>query len=607
VAVLGVGTGTIIGGDFKVERPLGSGGMGSVWVARQISTDKERALKLMAPELAKDPKFCDRFAQEARVGARIDSDHVVDVVAAGIDAALQTPWLAMELLRGEEVADLLAKKGSLPPHEALEILTQLAHALSAAHRAGVVHRDLKPENLFLATSRRSDGAPTLKVLDFGIAKIISEAQMKTTATMGSPLWMAPEQAIPGRPITPATDIWAYGLIAFRMLSGVCYWKTAGDDDSTPVMVVSEIMTDPIEPASKRAHDLKGLLLPPGFDDWFFKCVVRDPSQRFQSIDEALAGLRGFLGGGRQFSSPSFPTAAMGPMMHAMTPVPPTPAMSGVPPGFAAGPTALSATAGPSYPPGPPTHPMTHPMPGASTTGAVGVPATVPAQQPQKSNVGLYVGIGLGAAVLAGGGMMFALSGDGSTKKKRSRDRDESAAEAAPTATATASEAAPAPTPSVLASAPEPPPSATSVPIEMLPSASASAPKPAPTHTAPPVSRGPFNQQAADAAMAGAASVARMCQGPGSAKVLVTFAPNGVVTSSQVVGGSLQGRPGASCVAAAFKGAKVPPFDGGSVSMTRNVSLRGARPSNDDCGCASGDLNCSMRCAARKRRQAPTDI
>src|SRR5690606_34543681 len=126
------------------------------------------------------PRARERFEREARVGSVIESDHVVEVIAAGIEPVSGTPWLCMELLKGETVAER-RERGALGSAEAIEVLKQLGHALSAAHRAGIVHRDLKPENLFLAVSRR-EGVPfTLKVLDFGVAALVKEQQAgKTT-------------------------------------------------------------------------------------------------------------------------------------------------------------------------------------------------------------------------------------------------------------------------------------------------------------------------------------------------------------------------------------------------------------------------------------------
>jgi serine/threonine protein kinase len=275
--------GSVFAGDFLIERPLSEGGMGAVYVVQQRSTGKRRALKLMLPQLVGSEKLRQRFEQEARVGARIDSDHVVEVVTAGIDEPTGIPYLAMELLEGETLAALVDRRSALPPWEVREIYAQLGHALEAAHRAGIVHRDLKPENIFIAKGRRQGAAFTVKVLDFGIAKVIEEARHgnAATATLGTPLWMAPEQTDQAGTIAPGTDVWALGLIAFRLLTGRHYWKTANDQQTSITSILREVLFEGLLPPSARAMELGvGNLVPPGFDNWFLHCVNRALDQRF---------------------------------------------------------------------------------------------------------------------------------------------------------------------------------------------------------------------------------------------------------------------------------------------------------------------------------------
>ena len=287
---------SIFAGDYRIVSPLSSGGMGAVYVAEQLSTGTRRALKVMHPQLAGDTKLRERFVQEARVGSRIESDHVVQVVAAGVDQASGMPWLAMELLKGETLDALIRRRGALPRREVAELLTQLAHALSAAHDVGVVHRDLKPENVFLAAARRRDVAFTLKVLDFGIAKILAEVATQQTAAMGTPLWMAPEQTEAMGRITPATDVWALGLIAFQLLTGRSFWLVASAPEAPGALaVLREVVMDPLPRASERARALGvGHLVPDGFDEWFARCVCRDPSGRYPDARAAELALEPVL-------------------------------------------------------------------------------------------------------------------------------------------------------------------------------------------------------------------------------------------------------------------------------------------------------------------------
>jgi serine/threonine protein kinase len=288
--------GRVLGGDFRIVRPLSQGGMGAVYVAEQISTGRQRALKTMHAGLLADPRLRARFEQESRVGGRIASEHVVEVMAAGVDGPTGLPWLAMELLEGEDLAAYAARRGPLPASEVLELFEQIGHAVGAAHRVGVVHRDLKPENVFLATMRRAGAGHTVKVLDFGIAKIVADARTSATAAIGTPLWMAPEQSEARGKVGPQTDVWALGLIAFRLLSGRCYWSSANVEDASSIAVMREVLFDPIVAASARVSELRAAPLPPGFDGWFARCVDRDPNARFPDADAALVALRGVLAG-----------------------------------------------------------------------------------------------------------------------------------------------------------------------------------------------------------------------------------------------------------------------------------------------------------------------
>ena len=291
--------GDVIDGDFEIERLLGEGGMGAVYVATQKSTGKRRALKTMHPGIISDAGLRKRFEREAKVGAQIESEHLVEVVAAGVDEARRIPYLVMELLDGEDLCTRIETRGPRAPEEVRVVFEQLCHAVGAAHDAGVVHRDLKPENVFLARSRRADTGPyTVKVLDFGIAKILAEADTRVTrGAVGSPQWMAPEQTSPGA-VTAEADVWALGLLAFELLTGRSFWRAVSGGGGTAAQLLREIVLDPIPLASARAADL-GLAsrIPPGFDAWFSRCVAREPSARFKDANLAWRALDKVLRGG----------------------------------------------------------------------------------------------------------------------------------------------------------------------------------------------------------------------------------------------------------------------------------------------------------------------
>jgi serine/threonine protein kinase len=295
-----IGPGTLFAQDFRIRRLIAEGGMGAVYVAEQLSTGRDRALKVMVPQLVADARSRDRFALEARIGGRIQSDHVVEVLGSGIDEATQLPWLAMELLEGNDLATVIERRGALPADEVREIAEQLCDALGKAHTAGIVHRDLKPENVFVATPRRRGVPFTIKVMDFGIATLVQENRTAATVTtaIGSPLWMAPEQAQQGAKIRPSTDVWALGLIIYHLLTGRMYWRCASSTVAPFNLsaLIVEVMTHPIDQASARAEEFgHGQRLPSGFDGWFSRCVVRDPASRFPDATAAMGALREILG------------------------------------------------------------------------------------------------------------------------------------------------------------------------------------------------------------------------------------------------------------------------------------------------------------------------
>jgi len=282
--------GTLVGGDFRIVETLARGGMGVVYIAEQESTRKRRALKVMLPQDGDLDFLRKRFEQEAHVSGQIESDHVVEVIGAGVDAVTTMPWIAMELMEGEDLEAALTARGAFDWTDTWNIIGELCHALDAAHRLGLIHRDLKPSNVFLARSRRPGVDRVVKILDFGIAKRMSDAS-KTTGALGTPLYMAPEQTTAGSTFSPATDVWALGLLVFEMLVGVPYWKSANSETGQIAMLLREVILDPLAPATERAAFLgHPERLPAHFDGWFAQCVVRDPKQRFRDAGHAYRSL-----------------------------------------------------------------------------------------------------------------------------------------------------------------------------------------------------------------------------------------------------------------------------------------------------------------------------
>jgi serine/threonine protein kinase len=409
--------GAIFAGDFRVIRPLSEGGMGAVYVVEQMSTGAQRALKLMRRELVADAALRDRFLQEARVGSRIASDHVVQVIAAGVEPAHKTPWLVMELLQGEELADRVRRAGPLSRAETAEVAKQLVHALAAAHAVGVVHRDLKPNNLFLATSRTAGAPFSLKVLDFGIAKIVADAQTTGTVGLGTPLWMAPEQTEAKSYVGPGTDVWAFGLILFYILTGKSFWMAASHANTGIQTLLREILFEPIVPPSRRAAELGCGHLPDGFDAWFLRCVERDPQRREASIERALAGHLPVLSGAPA-PAPKPPSATQ---IDA-----PLPFGHSAPAGsFPSAHPHVQAPA--TAPSGPPVMTASQPYPPAQYSPTQGpLVVTPPAPTPgtsRRSSLGIVLAIG--GVVLVGGGLgAYVLLGEGSKSKKRKSSDDD---------------------------------------------------------------------------------------------------------------------------------------------------------------------------------------
>jgi serine/threonine protein kinase len=280
--------GDVFAGRYRVVRLIRAGGMGAVYEAEDTATRRHRALKLMHPSLVQSPDSRMRFQREVFIGAELETEHVVEVLDAGLDQNTQVPYLTMELLKGEELGDRLERVQRLSSDETVVIMSQIARALDKAHGKGIVHRDLKPENIYLTF--REDGTARAKILDFGIAKLVEEgAKTNATQAAGTPLYMAPEQTERAGHVSPATDIWAMGLVVYRMLSGNSYWN--GDSLQ---QLYRQILMDPITSPVERAYQ-HGVQLPPAFDHWFARCVARNPQERFQSAGQSAQELANVFG------------------------------------------------------------------------------------------------------------------------------------------------------------------------------------------------------------------------------------------------------------------------------------------------------------------------
>lgn len=275
-----------IGGKYRTIRQIGRGGMGVVYEVEHEHTGERLALKVLSAESNASGESVSRFKREARASAQIKSDHVVRVTDADVDDELGgVPFLVMELLEGADLERTCAGQPQ-PPHLVVEWLRQVARGLDKAHRLGLVHRDLKPENLFL--TRREDGTPLLKILDFGIVKHVAHAGTTTQGGqfLGTPLYMAPEQAAGSEyPITPAADRYTLGLVAFRLLTGAHFRQ--GDN-------LIQVLRD-LTATSAPLPSARGATLGAAFDSWFARACAPVPEQRFSSAAEQIEALALALG------------------------------------------------------------------------------------------------------------------------------------------------------------------------------------------------------------------------------------------------------------------------------------------------------------------------
>ncbi len=269
--------GSVVAGKYRLESPLARGGMGEIWTGRHITLDMRVAVKLMDATQRETAEGWTRFEREARVIAQIKSPHVVQIYDYGVE--IDTPYLVMELLQGEDLGHRLRRAGPMSIAETERVVSQVAKALIKAHEAGVVHRDLKPANVFLA---KGDEGEIVKLLDFGIVKTLGEVDAnEATATgvvLGSVHYMSPEQARGLRTLDHRADLWSLGVITYRMLSGQLPFQ--GDQVGD---LIVKICAEPIPPLSSLVPAYGG-----AFDAFFAKALARSPAQRFSTARDLAA-------------------------------------------------------------------------------------------------------------------------------------------------------------------------------------------------------------------------------------------------------------------------------------------------------------------------------
>ncbi|MFW5739667.1 MAG: serine/threonine-protein kinase [Myxococcota bacterium] len=272
--------GDVVAGKYRLVRELGSGSQGRVWEGVHLQMGTPLAVKVLDPNLASRPDYVSRFKREASAAAALRSPHVVQIFDFGIWEEI--PYIAMELLEGEDLGSRLDRNGRLPAPAVSAIVTQVSRALIRAHKRSIVHRDMKPDNIYLCTDDEGE-AEIVKILDFGVAKAVGGVSLARTGTgvvLGTPYYMSPEQAQGEKRIDHRTDLWALGVITFEAIVGRRPFEATNLGD----LLVKICATDPPRPSDLFAG------VPEGFDEWFLRACARNPDDRFTSAKEMAATL-----------------------------------------------------------------------------------------------------------------------------------------------------------------------------------------------------------------------------------------------------------------------------------------------------------------------------
>lgn len=374
---------------YEIHGTLGAGGFGTVYRARHVVLGTEVALKVLSPQHSKEPGMVERFLREAQTAAGIGNPHIVGVSDAGVTSQ-GMPFLAMELLEGEDLEVRLKRQGAMQASEAIDVMLQLLEGIGAAHAARIVHRDLKPGNVFL--TRGPDGQPLVKLLDFGISKVFEPGRVasltQTGAVLGTPSYMAPEQLHDTRGVDHRADLYAAGAILFEALTGKLPYE-------------SETFADLMARVQGRAPTRLDKVLPTAplpLVSLIDRALAPDPARRFQSAVEMRDALRDvrqiFAGTPVGFPSHAVPSMAAlpgtgGPTPSPITPSPAHPSAPAPQPYLAPGPTpapSWGVSQAPSYPSaGVPSHAMT-PHPFAEPRGS-------------GRSRGLWIGLGAAGLLL----------------------------------------------------------------------------------------------------------------------------------------------------------------------------------------------------------------
>ncbi|HEY6463947.1 MAG TPA: serine/threonine-protein kinase, partial [Polyangiaceae bacterium] len=382
-AVIPVKEGDLLAGKYRVERILGVGGMGIVVSALHEQLEQRVAIKFVREEALGNDEAVQRFLREARAAVKLRSEHAAKVLDVGTLES-GAPYMVMEFLEGSDLASVLGEKGPLPFELAAAYVVQACEAVAEAHAAGIVHRDLKPQNLFLA--RTVGGASRVKVLDFGVSKSMTQGSgglTQTRSMLGSPLYMSPEQMRSSRDVDPRSDVWAFGVVLYELLTQ----RWPFEAETMPELCL-KVVTEP-------PHSLLDLRpdAPPLMVEVIERCLAKDPAARYADAAELASALEPLA------PPESRVTIERARLAMGATGRWPLPSSAGLTPMPGASGAAPGATAGA----------RTAPTPAAWGSGKGESPAAAAPQG--KRAGGMWIGLGIVGAALVGG-VVFLLSRSG---------------------------------------------------------------------------------------------------------------------------------------------------------------------------------------------------
>jgi serine/threonine protein kinase len=281
-----VAQGSVLAGKYRVERMLGTGGMGVVVAATHVESGEHVAIKYLKPWGLNSAEALARFDREACAALRVTNEHVARTLEVGRlqDAA---PYLAMECLEGVDLGRYLEQEGPLAPELACLLALQICEALAAAHAVGIIHRDIKPRNLFV--TQAPDGSPHVKLLDFGISKLVAAAGepplTQPRMALGSPPYMSPEQMLSTRDVDCRTDIWSLGVVLYKMLTGRSPFQAGSAQELRAMLIEGTVLPVQFVPGE----------LPEALEAVVKRCLERSPGHRFSNVGELAQALQPFAG------------------------------------------------------------------------------------------------------------------------------------------------------------------------------------------------------------------------------------------------------------------------------------------------------------------------